>query len=204
MQKKWSPKVIILFSIIFSLFLTAAIPTPFQSALAGINEKQSQLRLTVENKTTNYLYLKLDGDVDYWFSVKAKDEEIFAVNRGVYNLTVYACGSYGKMSLDMRSKKTLIMPVCGGNAKTAAKGAGVVDLSTLIKIVKVSFTNKALTDMLVILTGRSTYVFTLKKGKTYSYTIAKGHYTLEYWACSRSAIRSYNASKGKTLTLTCP
>jgi hypothetical protein len=96
------------------------------------------------------------------------------------------------------------MPVCGGRATSETNAAGTFDISSEIKIVKVSIENEASTRALVIMTGPTTYVFTFEEDEEKDYTIAKGDYQVQTFACGRVGLRNFSAFKGKTLVLDCP
>ena len=78
-----------------------------------------------------------------------------------------------------------------------------LDLSSLIKIVPVTIENTFDTHVYVIFTGASTYVFSIDKGKKNDYTIARGTYTVKYWACGAYVTRPFEADKNSSLVLTC-
>jgi hypothetical protein len=98
----------------------------------------------------------------------------------------------------------MIMPVCGGHAGQAATSPYVVDLSEIIKIVKVTVENDSETRLLAILTGPATYVFLIDEGDSKDYTIAKGDYSVQYYACGTVGYKDYYAYHGSKLSLSCP
>lgn len=159
----------------------------------------------VENRTTKPIILQLKGPAYYYFTVTAQSVTPFPVKRGVYTLTLTACGMTATAPLDLTIQRRLIMPICGGNAKQAAKtNPSVIDLSTIVKVVRITVRNKATTAMTVILSGPATYVFSLNKNETKEYTVGKGRYTVYYYVCGKYATRAFIADFDKKLELSCP
>ena len=73
-----------------------------------------------------------------------------------------------------------------------------------IKIVKVTVKNEAESKALAILTGPSTYVFSLNKDVSKDYTIAKGDYEVQYFACGKYGVKEFSAYYNGVLKLKCP
>ncbi len=205
MKSKISWHMLVPLLLIASIFLTAAAPMALQISPASSQSGVDLVRLTIVNKTTKTLYLKLQGPYFYYLSVKGGESGLFTVKRGTYSSTVYACGVSSSDTIDLTRQKTLIMPICGGNARTAAKtSAQNIDLSTQIKVVTFSLTNNSNTRLLAIFTGAATYVFTLEKGESKDYTIARGIYSVHYYACGSSKTLDFESYKGSKLNLKCP
>lgn len=179
-------------------------PIQGRSAFAAAGEKTGPVGLTVENRSSSYVYLWLEGPSFYYLVVKPGETKIFTVMRGEYFQTVRACGDTASSIVDLSKQTRMIMPVCGANAKQAGTSPYVVDLSKVIKIVKVTVKNESDTRMLAILTGPSTYVFTLDKGESRDYTIAKGEYTVQYFACGWYGYKNFTAYHGSSLEISCP
>jgi hypothetical protein len=199
-------RVLLLISMLASLLLTAAVPLP--ASPAAVKEKPDSVRLTIDNRNTKAIIVRLAGPAYYWFTVAGYDSGVFVVKRGTYTMTLTACGVSATTTLNMNSQMKLVMPICGGNAKAAARSGAskVIDLSTIIKIVGISIANKATTDMLVIFSGPATYVFSVKKGDTMDYTVKQGSYAVTYYACGTIGKRNseFNANWDKVLKLYCP
>jgi len=182
----------------------ALAPIQDQPALAAAGEKTGPVGLTVENRSSGYVYLWLEGPSFYYLVVKPGETGIYTVMRGEYFQTVRACGDTASTIVDLSKQTRMIMPLCGANAKQAGTSPYVVDLSRLIKIVKVTVKNESETRMLAILTGPSTYVFTLNKGESRDYTIAKGDYMVQYFACGWYGYKNFTAYHGSSLEISCP
>lgn len=205
MKNKISWRLLVPLLLIASIFTIAAAPATLQVPLVSSYSGMDLVRLVVVNKTTKTLYLKLDGPYFYYLSVMGGESGLFTVKRGVYSSTVYACGASSSDTIDLTRQKTLIMPICGGNARTAAKtSAQNIDLSTQLKIVPFTLINNSTSRVLAIFTGASTYVFTLEKGESKDYTIARGEYTVRYYACGSSKTINFESYKGSKLNLKCP
>lgn len=193
----------ILIGILAILVVSAAMPLPPSYLKAPAAAPSDVVRLTVINKSSGPIYMWLNGPTFYYFVVGADDEAAYTIERGVYAQSVLACGDYATQTVDLTKQTTMIMPVCGGNANAAAAG-GAMDLSKLIKIVRVTVQNDASTQLLAILTGPATYVFLLDVDESNVYTIARGDYTVQYWACGRYAVKDWSAYSGSQLKLSCP
>lgn len=182
----------------------AVFPMQGKSALAAAGEKTGPVGLTIENRSSGYIYLWLQGPSFYYLVVKPGETKVFTIVRGEYFQTVRACGDTASSIVDLSKQTRMIMPLCGANAKQSALSPYVVDLSTIIKIVKVTVKNESDTRLLAILTGPSTYVFSLNKGESRDYTIAKGDYTVQYFACGWYGYKNFYAYHGSSLELSCP
>ena len=193
--------LIILLGVVAALLTTAAAPSPVRGSVTA---RSDLVRLTVENRSSGSLFVWLTGPAVYYFEVKSGETELFAVSRGEYSYRFRACGDTVSGTLDLSIQRKLVMPVCGGRATSETKATGTVDVSSQIKIVKFSVENDASTRALVIMTGPTTYVFTFERDEEKDYTIAKGDYTVQVFACGRVGTRNFSAFKGKTLVLTCP
>jgi Domain of unknown function (DUF6759) len=187
------------------ILLTAAVPLPGRGVSFATTEPVDLVRLTVENRTTGYMYMWLKGPQFYYFVIKPESTAYFTIEPGSYYQTVRACGDTASKSINITTHTRQIMPMCGANAKNATSGGGAVyDLSKLIKIVRVTVVNESDTNLVTILTGPATYVFTVYEGDENVYTIAKGKYHVQYWACGKYATRTWNAYSDAKLKLDCP
>ena len=180
--------------------LALALVAPAQTAYA----RSELVRLTLDNRTNGTLFLRLEGPAFYFLRVPGGEAEVFTVQRGVYTEMVTACGVTTKSTLDMSTQQKLVLPVCGGSARETAKAPSIGDLSTLVKVVRVSVINKASTQVLAILTGPQTYVFLLNKDETRQYTIAKGDYKVQIFACRSVTTKDFMSYKDAKLNLKCP
>ena len=106
--------------------------------------------------------------------------------------------------IDLTKHTKLIMPVCGANTRQLPNSPHVIDITNTLKIVKVTLKNEAESNVLAILTGPSTYVFSLDKEASKDYTIAKGDYKVQYYACGKYGVREFSAFHNGILKLKCP
>lgn len=196
--------VLVFACILVVVFTSAAIPLPNASIHAAPTGKSDLVAFTVINDSSGYVYLWLDGPTFYYMAVKSGEIKTFTVMRGEYFQDVYYCGATTSSIVDLTIQTKLILPVCGGRATQAAKSPHVIDVTETIRIVPVTVENEAESRVLAILTGPSTYVFSLQVDEAKDYTIAKGEYKVQYYACGKYGERKFFANKGSTLTLTCP
>ena len=205
MNVKTSLRFALLLGLASIILLTAAVPFPGRGVSFATAEPEDLVRLTVENRTTNYMYMWLSGPQFYYFVIKPESTSYFTIESGSYRQTVRACGDTASKSVVIKTHTRMIMPMCGANAKNATgTGAAVYDLSTLIKIVRVTVVNESDTNLVAILTGPATYVFTVYEDDENVYTIAKGKYQVRYWACGEYATRTWTAYSDARLKLECP
>jgi hypothetical protein len=203
MKQKNSFRVLFIVGVLAALFSTAAIPGPGSTLTAALGGESDLVALTVENRSSGYIYIWLDGPSFYYLSVKPEETRAFTVARGEYDQKVRACGDTVENTVDISKQTKMIMPVCGGHAGKSADSS-VVDFSEVIKIVKFTLENESDTRLLAILTGPATYVFQLEEGVSKDYTIAKGDYEVQYFACGKVGYKDLYAFHGKVFTLTCP
>jgi hypothetical protein len=184
--------------------LTAAVPIPESSSVASTGEKSDLVALRVVNQSTGYVYLWLDGPEFYYLVVKPDETQTFTVKRGEYSKEVSYCGARDSSTIDLTKYIKLIMPVCGANTRQTPSSPHVVDITNTIKIVKVTLKNDSDSRVLAILTGPSTYVFSLNKEDSKDYTIAKGDYEVRYYACGKYGVREFSAFYNSVLKFRCP
>lgn len=204
MEKKRSMRIIIIMSLIILVFLTAAIPLPNSAAVAATNQKSDLVALKIQNDSSSTAYLWLDGPTFYYFVVKPGETRTYTVLRGEYFKDVSYCGARDSSIVDLSRHTKLLMPVCGANSRQSPSSPHVIDITNTIKIVKVTLTNEADSRVLAILTGPSTYVFTLDKDASKDYTIAKGDYEVQYFACGAYSEKEWSAYHKSVLKFKCP
>ncbi len=204
MIRKRSLRGLILANILILVLISAAVPLPNSVSLASTSEKSDLVALKVENDSTSYAYLWLDGPSFYYFVVKPGETKTFTVMRGEYFKDVSYCGARDSSIIDITRQTKLIMPVCGANTRQWPSSPHIVNITNTLKIVKVTVKNESESRVLAILTGPSTYVFSLDKDVSKDYTIAKGDYEVQYFACGRYAVREFSAYYKSVLKLKCP
>ncbi len=204
MIRKRSLRGLILANILILVLMSAAVPLPNSVSLASTSEKSDLVALKVENDSTSYAYLWLDGPSFYYLVVKPGETKTFTVMRGEYFKDVSYCGARDSSIIDITKQSWLIMPVCGANTRQLSSSPHIVNITNTIKIVKVTVTNDSESRVLAILTGPSTYVFSLDKDVSKDYTIAKGDYEVQYYACGKYGVREFSAYHNGVLKLKCP
>ena len=204
MIRKRSLRGLILANILILVLMSAAVPLPNSVSFASTSEKSDLVALKVENDSTSYAYLWLDGPSFYYFVVKPGETKTFTVMRGEYFKDVSYCGARDSSIIDITKQTRLIMPVCGANTRQLSSSPHIVNITNTIKIVKVTVTNDSESRVLAILTGPSTYVFSLDKDVSKDYTIAKGDYEVQYFACGRYGVREFSAYYKSVLKIKCP
>ena len=196
--------LLILVNLLLMLLVTAAAPLPQSTSFATNAEKSDLIALKVDNQSTSNAYLWLDGPSFYYLVVKPGESKTFTVMRGEYFKDVSYCGARDSSIIDLTKHTRLVMPVCGANSRQTPNSPHVVNITNTIKIVKVTVTNAAESKVLAILTGPSTYVFSLDKDVSKDYTIAKGDYEVQYFACGKYGVREFSAFYNSVLKLKCP
>ena len=196
--------LLILVNLLLMLLVTAAVPLPQSTSYATNAEKSDLIALKVDNQSTSNAYLWLDGPSFYCLVVKPGESKTFTVMRGEYFKDVSYCGARDSSIIDLTKHTRLVMPVCGANSRQTPNSPHVVNITNTIKIVKVTVTNAAESKVLAILTGPSTYVFSLDKDASKDYTIAKGDYDVQYYACGKYGVREFSAFYNSVLKLKCP
>lgn len=204
MIRKRSLRGLIMANILILVLMSAAVPLPNSVSLASTSEKSDLVALKVENDSTSYAYLWLDGPSFYYLVVKPGETKTFTVMRGEYFKDVSYCGARDSSIIDITKQTRLIMPVCGANTRQLSSSPHIVNITNTIKIVKVTVTNDSESRVLAILTGPSTYVFSLDKDVSKDYTIAKGDYEVQYFACGKYGVREFSAYHNGVLKLKCP
>lgn len=204
MNRKRSLRGLILVNLLILVLMSAAVPLPNSVNFASTSEKSDLVALKVENDSTSYAYLWLDGPAFYYLVVKPGETKTFTVKRGEYFKKVSYCGAKDSSTIDLTKHTKLIMPVCGANTRQLSSSPHVVNITNTIKIVKVTVTNDSESKVLAILTGPSTYVFSLAKEESKDYTIAKGDYEVQYFACGKYGVREFSAFHNSVLKLKCP
>jgi hypothetical protein len=200
-KSKWT---IILLAFVLLIVLTAAIPFPQSETLGSQNAKSDLVALKIQNDSSGYVYLWLQGPTFYYFPVKPGETVTYTILRGEYFQDLSYCGATDSSIVDLSRHTKMVMPVCGANTRQSPASPHVLDVTNTLKIVKVSLTNEADSRVLAILTGPSTYVFSLDRDATKEYTIAKGDYQVQFFACGAYAEKEWSAYHNSVLKFKCP
>jgi hypothetical protein len=199
-KNRWTLRLIIILALVTSFLLSAYAPISGDPTVSA----KDLVRLVVRNKYDKPLSLRLQAPGAYYYvQVEGETTETYTVLRGEYDYTLWGCGATTSGTMDLTKNRTLIMPVCGGGVTNVPQNGKKLDLSSLLKIVPITVENPFDTHVYVIFDGATGYVFSMDKGKKNDYTVARGTYTVKYWACGGYVTRSFYADKNSSLVLTC-
>jgi hypothetical protein len=204
MNRKRSFPGLILVNLLILVFMSATVPLRNSDMLESSSGQSELVALKIENDSTSYAYIWLDGPAFYYLVVKPEETKTFTVKRGEYDKEVSYCGAKDSNTIDLTTHTRLIMPVCGANARHEPSSPHIVNITNTIKIVKVTLKNDTTTSVLAILEGPSTYVFSLAKEEVKDYTIAKGDYDVRYYACGKVGAKEFSAFHNEGLRFKCP
>lgn len=191
---------------LLSLLLSAAAPAPAFNPTASELEAGELIRLTIENRSDRELRIWLSGPAFYYLTVPAESTEIFTPRRGEYSSSLSACGITVMEPLDLSGNHRIVQPSCGSGPGLAEIVPQTTDMGRVAKLVKVSFENETSGTLMLVLTGPASYVMTLHKGETQSYTIRWGDYDITYYAygCGLVASTTFIARANYSKTFKCP
>ncbi len=204
MNKMRSLHGLVLINLIILILMSAAVPLPNSGKLESSSGQSELVSLKVKNDSSSYAYIWLEGPAFYYLVVKPEETKTFTVKRGEYDERVRYCGATDSSTIDLTKHTTIIMPVCGANTRRGSDTPYIIDITNTIKIVKVTLKNDAKTSVLAIFTGPSTYVFSLAKEEEKDYTIARGNYDVQYYACGKERTRKFFAYHNRVLKFECP
>lgn len=204
MKDKFTLRIFSVFLIVVSSLLIAARPLNHESMSAVTASKSELVRLTFENRSNHYASLRLEGSTFYYLRAYPGETRMYTPKRGVYDYTLYSCGVYVHGVLDLTKQYKFVVPLCGTRGGEGTTGPQTIDASDLIKLVYVTFTNEATTNLIAIFDGPGVFVFFIREGETRSYTIPKGDYTYTLYACGAIGDGYFYAAHGKSKDLTCP
>jgi hypothetical protein len=198
MKKVWNLRFLVLVGLVAVMLVSAAAP------VMTVRAEVDQVRLKVDNRNSKQITIQLNGPAYYYFKIDGKEKMTFAVNRGVYKYILTGCGMRTSGSLDLSVNKTLIMPVCGGSASNQTRDPNRIDLGKVLKVVNVKIENLTEGNSQIVMTGPSTYVFTLKTDAIKNVSLARGEYQVKIYACGGVFSRKFTADKDAKLNIRCP
>lgn len=184
-----------------SVLLVTLIP-----AQAASTSQNALIRFTFENDTDQFAAIRLEGSSSfYYLSTQAGETKAFTPARGTYDYTFYSCGTYVTGSIDLNGNHKFYVPPCGTKSKAGNYNPGYTDGGDVLKLVRIELENDTDTNLLLILEGPSTFVFTIAKDATNTYTVPKGTYSYTQYACGTVSYGTFYAIKqDKGKTFTCP
>ena len=190
--------------IIFLVTLTAilvavAIPQDYVFA------QEEVVRLTIINYSDRDIWLKLEGPKSvYNLHVGPGQTKAYTPLQGEYYYIYYACGTWVKGTLDMRSQKVFEVPNCGFELVTHPNHPRYLDGGEILKLVNVTFENETGAYALAILNGPSVFVFSFNVGQEREFTIPKGDYRMTVYGCGGHYNTSFFANFFNVKELVCP
>jgi hypothetical protein len=162
--------------------------------------------LVIENNSKDYVTLKLNGPAYYYLLVPPDTTTTYTIARGDYDEQLfYSCGNFVNTTIDFTKKQIIVVPSCGEKAFNTPESLNpVIDAGRILKLVKVTFENPYTYDLLLILTGPATHVFTIEAGNSESYTIIQGDYDVVQYGCSYMKEWTFYPYANKVKELSCP
>ncbi len=197
MKKKLALRGFVLGLALLALVAGAVLPQRTVAAAEDV------VRLTINNDGDGDIWLLLNGPAYYYLHVPVGTTRIYTPKRGVYDYTLYSCGTFVKGELDLTTQKTIDVPACGLKAHTG-EPLNTVDAGKMLNLVDVTFKNKTGRYMLLILEGPSVYVFRFNSGESKEYTIPMGYYSYTLYGCGSTYTGNLYARFHKVKEFTCP
>lgn len=195
-----------------SFFRGAALLTIALALLVGawLPQRSAQaaedvVRLTINNNSSRDVWLQLDGPAYYYLHVKAGESKRYTPKKGVYDYTLYHCGTSVSGQMDLTVQKTVDVPECGTKAYYGGEGpVNTLDAGRMLNLVDVTIKNQTNAFMLLILKGPSVYVFRFNSGESKKYTIPMGMYDYTMYGCGSTYTGRFYAHFHKVEEFTCP
>jgi len=208
MKKKTRIRLAVFAVILFAVFGIAALST---SAVLAEGVTKSIVRLSVVNTSQFdfYIYLYGSGGVEYTLSVPAGTDEKIFIQPGEYQYYMEAC-NYSKFgSMDLSTFQTIHVPVCGGRAAGFKHKPHHIDVSTIIKPIRIKVRNKTGDNVGVYLrTVDDHHFLNLVPGEVLEVFLRKEEgvqYVYSFQACGGKLITGYYTPLARiALDLKCP
>lgn len=171
-------KNIILLIVAISLVLVAAAPFSMTTK-----------RLSISNESKDPVYLYLTGDQYYYFSVAPGSDAVYTPEAGDYTYKLTACGATKTGTLDLTKNASIVVPACGSHYRTNYDDVpeNDIDAGKLVRILRLSIENDEDSNLWLIVTGPSTYVFRFTANETKDMTLAAGDYDYTIYGCGTVA-----------------
>lgn len=199
MKKQRVLRGMVFLLILASMVLTTAIPQ------INVLAQEDVVRLTINNTSERDIWYKLNGPAYYYLYVKAGETKSYTPQRGVYDYTLYACGTFVKGELDLTNQKVINVPECGMKSHYGPQDQeNIEDAGKMLNLVNVTFQNDTGRYMLLILEGPSVFVFQFNADQDKEYTIPMGYYTYTMYGCGSTYHGTLYARYHKEKEFTCP
>jgi hypothetical protein len=194
----------------FAVLLIAILGFSAAFTTDALAETKPVIRITVLNNSQFPFYLYLyGGGEEFTLQVPARSSEKYFITPGEYSYYMEACNysKFGKMDLSVF--QTIHVPVCGGRAAQKASKFHHIDVSTIMKPVKVKVRNKTREDIGVyIRTIEDHHFLNLVKGEVIELILKKEEgiqYVYSFYACDGQLVVGYYSPLARwPLDLKCP
>lgn len=194
---------------IFAVLLIAILGSAAfaTDALAGT---KPDIRITILNNSQFSFYLYLyGGGEEFTLRVPARSSEIYFITPGEYYYYMEACNYTKSGNMDLSVFQTIHIPVCGGRASQKASKFHHIDVSTIMKPVRVKVRNKTGENVGVyIRTIEDHHFLNLVKGEVTELILKKEEgiqYVYSFFACDGQLVVGYYSPLTRwPLDLKCP
>ena len=129
--------------VIFAVFFIAVMIVTLVFTTDVLAETKSIIRVTAINDSQYHFYLFLyGGGEEYTLSVPSYSTDKIFITPGEYSYYMEACNYSKSGKMDLSVFRTIHIPVCGGRAAQYRTKFHHIDVSTIMKPVKVKIRNK--------------------------------------------------------------
>jgi hypothetical protein len=136
--------------------------------------------------------------------VEGSRSKIMTPPAGVYDYRLSSCGVIVRGEIELIRNHNWILPPCGSKGGVGTKAGHTIDVSEIVRLVKVDLVNESSTRILLLLSGPYDYVFTIEGKATKVVTILKGTYDYTLFACFTGVYTgSFHARANKVQEFDC-
>ncbi len=158
----------------------------------GGSTSEKLVRFIITNKSNQELEVTLMGEQTYIKSVSPGKTKL-EVAQGNYTLSYWACGELIIENIQVK-KKGSEFKIQSCNKSSSSNTTGDSETPSGVKSIRFIINNRTNAELEVTMMGTESYVITARSGKT-KVNVAKGSYTLSYWACGELIIENINVRK---------
>ncbi len=195
---------------VFAVLLIAVLGFSAVFTTDALAETSSVIRVTVLNDSQFHFYLYLyGGGNQYTLEVPARSSNKFFIKPGVYSYFMETC-NYSKFgTMDLSVYHTIHVPVCGGSAGAKGTKLHYIDVSKIIKPVRVKVRNYTGEDIGVYIRTQDDHHFlNLMRNEVTQLILKKEEgiqYVYSFLACDgRLVVGYYSPLTYWPLDLKCP
>ena len=187
----------ITFVVFVASLLMAAAPSPAGAPSSAAN---NAVRLTVTNQSDGKVYLRLEGEPNYYFTVPGGTTKAFTTDRGEYFYELKACGQTTSGEMDLTIFRNLVVPACGAELQDYSNNH-MVKLDPSFRPMPFTITNGNPKTVYVTLKGPKTYNFRVAGNTTSVYSVTNGEYTYTLSACEISVVGKIDLTKYQVMNI---